>query len=216
MGEREQVSGGGEPPRAGQSPEMSADAERRRAEFIAAHQRLHAWTLRFFTASTGRRADVAEDLAQRTWSAAWKAVSSGVYDPARASLTTFVHGVAQTIARGAATEFARQVNRAAPPRLPESEVLDLSELAARAEAVDRVRAALRGEASDAGLSEAEIGVLQLVSRGVGDRELAAQLGVAPSTANARKRAAMQKLGAYLEREAAIAASVRNGRNRGEG
>ncbi len=181
----------------GAREQPGADEERSRAAFIAAHQRLHAWTLRLFMQRTGSRRAVAEDLAQRTWHAAWKAVSSGVYDPSRASMTTFIHGVAHTIARGAATEFARAANRK-PPEPVAIESADLSVLVEEAEMVDRVRAALRGEAPGAGLTPDEIGVLQLVSRGVGDRELAKQLGVAPSTANARKRSAMQKLAGYLE------------------
>ncbi|MBX9736043.1 MAG: LuxR C-terminal-related transcriptional regulator [Phycisphaerales bacterium] len=177
-----------------------AEEQRSRAAFIAAHERLHAWTLRLFMQRTGSRRAVAEDLAQRTWHAAWKAVSTGVYDPSRASMTTFIHGVAQTIARGAATEFARAANRKPPEPVGwgASESADLSKLVEQAEMVDRVRAALRGDAPGAGLTPDEIGVLQLVSRGVGDRELAKQLGVAPSTANARKRSAMQKLAGYLE------------------
>ncbi len=206
MDGREQVSGESDAERArdagGKGRHDGAESDQLRAEFIAAHDRLHAWTLRFFMAGAGRRASVAEDLVQRTWSAAWKAVSTGVYDPARSSMTTFVHGVAHTIARGAATEFTRQANRPKRGVWPEPEGLDLGEEAARAEAVDQVRAALRGDAPGADLTEEEIGVLQLVSRGLGDRELAAQLGVAPSTANARKRAAIQKLAAHLNREPA--------------
>lgn len=161
------------------------------------HARLAGWVKRLFRERCGGRADVAEELSQRTWAAVWEAVTSKRYDPARAAMTTFVYAVAQNIWR----QWAKQQSRSVASPVAESDdstgVQDVAATVAEAELIDAVRACVHGRVPAAGLTDDEREVLRLVAAGETDRALAERLGVAPSTAHARKRAAMDKLRGYL-------------------
>lgn len=130
----------------------------------------------------------------------WRAMSTGAYDPARAGLGTFVYAVSENIWR----QHFKASRRPGP--VP-SDALDLVESssdpaalpAEAAELIELARTALRGDAPPGAFSEADLEVLRLLSRGGSDRSLAEDLGVAPSTANARKRAALDRLKAFLTR-----------------
>lgn len=167
------------------------------AEFEAIHGRMRHWLRRWFADRVGDRDQLADDLSQRTWMAVWRAVSQGLYDPRRAALTTFVYAVAQNIFRQHAKTAARARARGsvAPMEEDDHPAGDRDD-PGLAELIERVRTALRGGV-EIGLSPEEIQVLSLVARGESDRGLAERLGVAPSTANARKRAALGKLRRYL-------------------
>lgn len=162
-----------------------------RALFDDAHARLAGWVRARFAARVGLKADRIDDLSQRTWAAVWRALEAGTYDPARAAMPTFVYAVSENIWRQHAKTYARAGERAGPvdDDLP-GLTGDPSEAVQAADHLDRVRESLRG---GAGLSPEHVQVLQLLSRGVTDRALAEQLGVAPSTAHARKRAALDAL-----------------------
>ena len=70
----------------------------------------------------------------------------------------------------------------------------------QATVIESVRGCLRSGDHDCGLSDEERWILRSASTGVTDRELAQRLGVAASTANARKQAAYDKLRRYLEKQ----------------
>jgi RNA polymerase sigma factor (sigma-70 family) len=163
--------------------------------FAQAHSALAAWIRRRLTDATGDP-HVAEDLAQQTWQAVWEAVSQGRYDPSRAALSTFAYAVSQNVYR----HWLRRQSTAAAhapavlanaPQMPEPENNPLAD----AELIDELRRVLRE--GGAGLSEESLQTLHLIARGSTDRELALELAVAPSTAHARKRAALNALRTHL-------------------
>lgn len=170
------------------------------AAFEREHLRLAAWIRRTFQDRTGGRADAVEELCQRTWLGVWEAVSTGRYDPTRAAMTTFVYAVATNIWR----QWAKQQRRAGAivadaPDGEDARTPDTGDALAEAELIDAVRACVHGRV-DAGLDAAEREVLRLVASGETDRGLADRLGVAASTAHARRKAAIEKLRGYLSRK----------------
>lgn len=146
----------------------------------------------------------ARDLSQRTWAALWDMLASGRYDAARASLSTLTYAIALNIWRHHARTSQRArpsselVDFAATNRVlgpaPATPSPDPASTLAHAELLQRVRDALAGAT---GLSPDEAHVLRLVASGAGDRDLARELGCSPSTANARKRQALDSLRTHL-------------------
>jgi DNA-binding NarL/FixJ family response regulator len=84
---------------------------------------------------------------------------------------------------------------------------DPSAAAGLAETIDLVRQHAFGlaDAAGQGPGSEEAVVLRLLAQGLSDRELAQRLGVSPSTAHARKRAALDGLAAALRRAQAMGA-----------
>ncbi|MDP1662298.1 MAG: sigma-70 family RNA polymerase sigma factor [Phycisphaerales bacterium] len=165
--------------------------------FAAAHAALAAWVKRRLTELTADP-HAGEDLSQRTWLAVWEAVRDGRYDPQRAAMTTYVYAVSQNVFRNWARSRATSASHApaiaaeratgAAPRVDPIE---------EAEVIDELRRALRDGAP--GLTAGQLQALQLLSLGLTDRELARALAVAPSTAHARKREALDALRDHIER-----------------
>ena len=165
----------------------------------SAHERFGPGLRRFFEARVGRDRG-AEELYQETWAALWESVRAGRYDPSRAALSTFLYAIATKIwlryrrghaagarrAAGVIDDLAeRALSRAAGP----------GDEAGLAELIERVVRCVSGESG--GLSEDERAVLLAVARGASDRDLAKLLGVAPSTAHARRATAFAKLRGML-------------------
>jgi len=146
--------------------------------FAALHQRLGGGLFRLFMDRTGGRSELAEDFSQKTWVAVWQALwlqhmrSAG---RANAHLDAAAKGMS---AMALSTDPANETKLA--------------------EAIDSVRSCLRAGPHESGLTDEERWILRAASTGVTDRELAQRLGVAASTANARKQAAYDKLRRYLE------------------
>src|SRR5207249_225931 len=75
--------------------DLSAAASRGdRAAFEQIHRRLGGGVRRLLLARVGNRPELADELAQRTWVAAWEALRAGRYDPSRAEFSTFIYAVA--------------------------------------------------------------------------------------------------------------------------
>ncbi|MFT3684947.1 MAG: sigma-70 family RNA polymerase sigma factor [Phycisphaerales bacterium] len=171
-----------------QDPSKSTTPE----DFSRAHAALAGWTRRRLSDLCGDP-HVGEDLAQQTWKAVWEACSTGRYDPKRSAMSTFVYAVGQNVFR----HWARRQATAAAwadsvvPDEPQPEPAD------EAEVIDEVRRVVRDGLP--GLGSEHVQVLRLLGQGLTDRELAKELGVAPSTANARKRAALDGLREHLEK-----------------
>ncbi len=176
--------------------------------FEALHARLHGWLVRLFRQRLGGvdAEQQAEDLTQRTWAGVWRAINERRYDPTRSAISTFVYAVAYNVwlqhlkqarSRSALTEaLAReQAGSSMPPSL--ASFAPVSDDAGTAELLDLVRACLRGEVAAAGLSPDEVDVLRGISQNESDRALADRLGISPSTAHGRKKAALAKLRGYL-------------------
>ncbi len=169
--------------------------------FAALHRRLGGGLFRLFMERTGGRAELADDFGQKTWVAVWQALRAGKYDPSRAAISTFVYAVGYRVW----LQHMRSVGRAnvhleaAAPGMAE---LGISEDPAAqtklAEMIDTVRHCLKDGEHACGLSDEERWILRSSSGGTTDRELAQRLGVAASTANARKKAAYDKIRRYLE------------------
>jgi RNA polymerase sigma-70 factor, ECF subfamily len=158
--------------------------------FARIHQRL-AGGLRRFLARRCSREDVVEDLAQRTWTAVWEALRRGSYDPERAALTTFLYGVAYKswlqFVRAGASRPTTDLTDAVAAELFETE--DPAQLAASFDLLDAVRDCVQRATHAAPDSVGR--VLGFVAEGASEREMAGQLGLAPSTINARKKVALE-------------------------
>lgn len=171
-----------------------------RTAFDAIHARLAPAVRRMLLQRAAGREDLADDLAQRTWLAVWKAFEEHKYDPAKSAVSTFLYAVGfkvwlqhlrqsgrraeAALNADALDAFGATLDDATPPRVAAHELLD------------SLRAALRGE-GDGALTEEERQIVVASASGVPDRQLAARLGVAPSTLNVRKQAALAKLRRYL-------------------
>jgi RNA polymerase sigma factor (sigma-70 family) len=162
--------------------------------FAELYRRLGGGIRNMFQQRTGK-SDLAEDLAQKTWTAFWQAMKQGKYNPERAAVSTFLYAVSSKIwlqhlrtarraeRRQAQAQPAIQIGSGGPV-----ETLHMAEL------LQATRACLAG-AGD--LTDDERWLVRAVAGGESDRALAKRLGVSASTANARKRAAFDKVRRYL-------------------
>lgn len=184
---------------------------RDRSAFDAVYERLAGGLRRFLLKKSGGREEWAEEIAQKTWAAVWEAVRDARYDPRRSSISTFVYAVAYKMwlrEMRASRSGAAVLNGAA--RLAETRpgvVDDPAEAAGLAETIDAVRACLRAADNPGGLTELESSIVAAIAAGESERSLAEQLGVAPSTVNARKQAAYRKLRRCLAAKGISADSI---------
>ncbi|MFN0011437.1 MAG: RNA polymerase sigma factor [Phycisphaerales bacterium] len=176
------------------------------------HARFARAVARWFISKTAGRRDVADDLSQRTWLALTRSLAAGRYDPSLAAPSTFVYAVMHNIWRQHAATLARThaqgPAKGSQTRPGESDEGHGSDAAAGAELIEVVRELLTPAAGSAGLDAETAHTLRLIAEGVSDRELASRLGVAASTAHARKQAALERLRlAIQERTPQIAPSA---------
>lgn len=164
-----------------------------RLAFDHAVHRLAPGLARFISKRTNDDANLAQELCQQAWTEIWAALVQGRYDPARAALSTFSYAVAHKVW----LRHLRHAGRAPPPEWAAFDDADgpAHEAIDQASQIDRVRALLSGRAGD--LTDDERWILRSAAAGVSDRELASRLNIAPSSANARKQAALAKLRACL-------------------
>jgi RNA polymerase sigma factor (sigma-70 family) len=164
--------------------------------FEQIHRRLDGGLRRQFLTRAGR-GDLADDLAQRTWMAVWKAFQEGKYHPERAAISTFVYAVGMKVWLQHLRKNRRQVGQL-PEAVAEASTEDADPaLTLRlAELLDAVRDGLKATPGGP-LSEEERWIVQEAARGESDRTLAKRLGVAPSTLNVRKKGALEKLRRFL-------------------
>lgn len=158
----------------------------------ALHRRLEPGLRRLFLKRTGGREEIAEDLCQRTWTACWRALALGKYEPARAAFSTYLYAIGSRVW----LEHLRRAGRAEPMSELTAYEADLAgddpaAHARLAEVIHLVRECLAGRDGD--LAEEDRWILREVGAGATDRELAKRMGVAPSTVNARKRQALERL-----------------------
>lgn len=168
------------------------------SEFTSAFARFGPWVRRTLLQRVNNRHDVADDLSQRVWKGVFEALRDRRYDPSRSALSTFIYAVMQNVHREFARGESRQIARSdsAVHLHGEPTEADPASLMDEAESIDRVRAALDGRL--AGLEPTDAEVLRLLAAGATDRELARKLNVSPSTAHARKKAALDRLRSVLE------------------
>jgi RNA polymerase sigma factor (sigma-70 family) len=169
-----------------------------RGAFEAIHRRLSGGIHRLFLDRAAGKPEVADDLSQRTWLAAWDSLQKGRYDPARAAITTFVYAIGYKMW----LQHLRTVSR------PETLVPDVFDGAAAdlqtpeyeshaAELLTAVRNCLKNQGDDSVLTEEERGIIRASAAGTSDRDIAKQLKIAASTLNARKQSAIEKIRRFL-------------------
>jgi RNA polymerase sigma factor (sigma-70 family) len=171
------------------------------AELPALHARLGSTVRGWFIRRLPEGSTDADDLAQQTWAELTRSVAEHRYDPARSRLSTFLYAIMLNTWR-------QHAKRSAASRRRMAELLGEAEREGEAVAeepagglageIEAVRAALASPASS-GLTAEDGALLRLIGTGLTDRELAQRLGVAPSTAHARKQQALQRLRAHLQR-----------------
>ncbi len=173
-----------------------------------AHARYGRGLLRFFSQRLGARADAAEELAQRTWATLWQVLLAERYDANRARLSTFLYAIAYRVwlkhARAtthrsleAADEFAASLIDADDPE----------RVLIGAERIDAMRHCLSHEGTAESLTAEERAVVLALSHERSERELAGELGLAPSTVHERKKSAYAKLRRCLARKGVSAESA---------
>lgn len=176
----------------------AAAAKGDRKAFESIHRRLGPSIHRMLLERAAGRADVADDLSQRTWLAAWESLRKGRYDPERAAITTFVYAISYKMW----LQYLRTASR------PERLVPDVFESAGfdestpdyeaqAAELLTAVRQCLRNQGDDSVLTEEERGIIRASAAGSSDRDIAKQLKIAASTLNARKQGAIEKIRRFL-------------------
>ncbi len=172
------------------------------------HDRFAPGLLRFFQRKVSgggvpnqAYGDRADELAQRTWIEFWRALQSGSYDPSRAKHSTFLYAVASIIWLRSVREEGRNSRIAVLPDsdewLPTSQADDPSHAADLASAIEVIRRVVAGAESTAPLSDDDRVILRAVADDCSEREIAAQLGVSPSTAHERKRAVLARIADFL-------------------
>lgn len=159
--------------------------------FDALHDRLSGGLRAMFLRRVGARMDLAEDLVQQTWHLAWGSVRNGRYDPSRAAVSTFIYAVANNVWLQHCRAHGR---RSASSEVPEVVAPDKPEaLAQYAELLESVRGCVHGTSTPNQLTPEERRIVLGVAHGESERQLAAELGVAASTINLRKKAAYNKI-----------------------
>lgn len=168
--------------------------------FESLHRRLAGGLKRLFMERAGGHADLAEELAQKTWVAVWQALRAGKYDPSRAAISTFVYAVGFKIWLGHLRGLRRDGDRAGSADAGTFALVrddDPAYAAADAELIQAVRDCLAGKGAAGSLTADERALVCAAASGESDRALAKRLKLAPSTVNARKRAAYEKLRRWL-------------------
>lgn len=172
--------------------------------FEQLHRRLGGGLRRFFQRRVRGQPDLVEELSQTTWVEVWRALHAGRYDPGRARISTFIYAVgykmllrhfraAQRGPGGAQSVMDRDFVPTATAAAPD-------DLLHSCELIDAVRDCLRETGTRHGLTDEERVIVAGVVSGDSERALAERLGIAPSTVNARKRSAFEKLRACLVRK----------------
>lgn len=159
------------------------------------HDRLAAGLRAFFSRRLKGNPELVEELSQRTWVAAWDALRKDRYDPDRAAFTTFLYGVGYKIwlqhLDGRREETSTELDVAARSLFDERGSPDA--FLAGCEQLEAVRECLMAEGTRYALTGEERTILEGVAAGLSERDLAEQVGCAPSTLNVRKQRAMHKL-----------------------
>lgn len=171
-----------------------------RAAFDRLHDRLAGGLRRILLNRTGGRADLAEELAQRTWVILWDAVSNGKYDPTRSAITTFLYAVSHKVwLQHLRTSSRRATAPAEAAAGVAAGTEDAGDAAGLAEVLGAVRECMEGgEAGIPGaLTSEERALIRAVAAGHSDRSLARLLNLAPSTVNVRKQSVFQKVRRFL-------------------
>jgi RNA polymerase sigma factor (sigma-70 family) len=158
-----------------------------RDAFDELHRRLRGGVRRLLSQRLNDE-HVIDDLAQRTWAEVWRAFCEGRYDPRRAAISTYVYGTAYRVWQRHLQSVSRPIG--ALDALDEAQLGvedDPASFLLAIEQLDALRVCLRALSAD------ERAVVEGLSAGETERELAMRLGAAASTIHARKIMSYRKL-----------------------
>jgi RNA polymerase sigma-70 factor (ECF subfamily) len=182
------------------------------AAFELLHHRLVGGLVRYLQRRTGEPVRVVEELAQTTWVEVWRSLQAGRYDPGRAAFSTFLYAVGAKVVLRHRRRRGRRRGRSLED-LPEEHLAhpgeDLGDLLDLCDQIEALRRCLDGSCGC--LAEDERRILGGIARGLPEREVARQVGVPPSTAHDRKRAAFRKLRDCLQRSGRLPPGTGHGR-----
>lgn len=185
-----------------------------RAAFDRLHERFAPGLLRFVSQRVGGNTELAEEVAQSTWIAAWDMLQRGRFDPARGAFSTFLYAIGSKYwlrqQRDARTEARIMGAIAPPPAGGDAADADPGRLLAGVELLEDAQRCLFQPDGGQALSDEERDIVIGIARGETERDLARRLGLAPSTINARKQAAYNKLRQALLERGWSAESVEQG------
>lgn len=212
MGEGKELGAPGRP----DDPLLLAVARGDPAAFTHFHTRFGPGIVALFRRRTSGQGERSDELAQETWSLVWQSLSAGRYDPARAAFSTFVYAVAHHV-------WLRQGRSRQPGRTtidlaaaePLSDAALTADSLAYAELITALRDCIAVETGPHALDVDEKAIVIGLSNGETERSLAGQLGLAPSTINARKQSAIAKLRGALAGRGFSAEIVEQMTGRGE-
>ena len=168
-----------------------------RTAFERLHDRLAPGLRRILLRRTHGQADLAEELAQKTWVEVWRALSGGRYDESKAAISTFVYAVAHKLwLRGLRQLRSRPVTGSefeTFAAIASEEADNPAALLHAGELIDALRACLHAVDTPLSLTPEEREAVVRLATGETERSLAEKLGAAPSTIHGRKHAAYKKL-----------------------
>jgi RNA polymerase sigma factor (sigma-70 family) len=174
------------------------------AAFEGLHRRLGGGLRNFIQRRVGGAEELVEELAQAAWVEVWRSLDRGTYDPGKARITTFVYAVGYKMVLRYQRDRRRGGGVGALPGVADDPALWLHEALAdtlhTSELVDAVRDCLRRPGSVHSLTAEERAVALGAATGRSERDLAGALGLAPSTVNARKKSAYEKLRKCLSKK----------------
>lgn len=163
--------------------------------YTTLHGRLAAGLRAFFLRRIRNNPELVEELAQRTWVAAWDSLRQDRYDPQRGAFTTFLYGVGYKMWLRHLDE--RKLDNGADLDEAARGIFDehagAEAFLSACEQLDAVRECLAATDSRFALTTEERSILEGVAAGLSERDLAQRIGCAPSTLNVRKQRAMHKL-----------------------
>lgn len=170
--------------------------------FEEIHRRLSQGLERFLKKRAGSAANIAEELAQRTWVEFWKSLRAGRYDPARAAVSTYVYGVGYKVwlqyARGNRDKLGLDPADDLMQALLDDQPAP-HDVSGAAEHLDALRGCMSATGAGAYvLTQEERAVLEGLTAGESERSLATRLNLAASTIHARKQSGFHKLRRCME------------------
>ena len=209
------------------SPPDSADTLREWANLAAAgddqaferiHRRFGGGLMRFFLTRNGGRVDLAEELAQKTWVEVWRSMRRQRYDPERGAISTFTYAIGYKVwlqyCRTSLGGMARANAADGYLAMLIEESSDPDDLLNAAALLDALRDCLREADSANALNDDERLIIFHTAGGRSERWLAAELGVAASTVNARKKLIYNKLRKCLSAKGFVRDGAERGSNPG--
>lgn len=159
-----------------------------RALYESAHARFAPGLLRLFQRRAPRNPELADELAQQCWAELWRILAERRYDPGRAAISTLAYAVAHRIW----LRFLDRSRQAAwpHPAASQSVVTDHADVVAHAELLEALRECVRTGVDAKRLDSIDQAIVAGVADGRSEREVATELGLAPSSVNARKQAVL--------------------------